>query len=176
MRERTWPLLLFVVFVAIAAYIGYQGTLYYVVTNSWVDHERSIAMRAGGIGVLGRSTPLRTAFANPDFDYSACVFDLRAEPYLLKGPDADEYWSLTMFNRRGEAVFSVAGPGTEKAGPYLVYAEASAMPAKSPDYKIIQVPDAQGIAVFRLLANRAGRKPLSDLQDELRCEPYRPAR
>jgi uncharacterized membrane protein len=174
MPERFWPSMIFLVVLAIAAYVSYQATLLYTVTDIWVDEEQTIAMKAGGIGILGRNLTLRSTLADPDFNDNACVFDLEAGPYLLKGPDESEYWSMTVFNRRGEAMFNVSGPNAGAAGPYLIYAEDYPTPSQSGGNKVIELPDARGIVVFRLLADRTNRKPLSDVQDELRCGRYQP--
>ncbi len=176
MRERIWPLIAFAAALVLAFAVAYQTMFYYLITSESVAEEKSIAMQAGGIGVLGRSVALRNTFVNPDFDYEACVFDVRSTPYILKAPDTDEYWSMAIMNRSGEAMFSVAGPdhGTGKWGPYLLRASGLADPAPSDGFKVIGVPQGQGIVVFRLLSNRTNRIPLSDLQDELRCEVYRP--
>ena len=173
MRERIWPILLFTAMLAIAFYIAVQATFYYLITTHSIEEEKSIAMQAGGIGVLGRDVALRTTFQNPDFNYEACVIDLRTGPYLLKGPETDEYWSMAIMNHNGEAMFSVGGGSAEKAGPYLVYAADFPTPSEADGYKVVETPEAQGIVIFRLLSNRKDRKSLSDLQDELRCKPYR---
>lgn len=173
MRERVWPILLFTAVLAIAFYIAFQATFYYLITTHSIEEEQSIATHAGGIGVLGRNVALRTTFRNPDFNYDACVIDLRSGPYLLKGPETDEYWSMAIMNRDGEAMFSVGGGGTDKAGPYLVYAEDFPTPSQAAGYKVVEMPQAQGVVIFRLLSDRKNGKSLSDLQDELRCEPYK---
>jgi len=173
MRERVWPLLLFTAVLAVAFYVAFQATFFYLITTQSIEEEQAIAMHAGGIGVLGRNVTLRTTLRNPDFNYEACVIDLRDGPYLLKGPQTDEYWSMAIMSRNGEAMFSVGGGGTGKAGPYLVYAENFPTPSKAPGYKVVETPNAQGIVIFRLLSDRKDRKSLNDLQDELRCEPYR---
>lgn len=171
-HERIWPLLAFVAFLAVLFYVAFQATLFYRLTSDWVDQERSIAMKAGGTGVLLRNAELRTSLANPDFNYSACAIDLRRQPYLIQGPNISEYWSITIFNRRGETMFSTT---TGAPGPFLVYAEDSPTPSESGDLKVVELPNAQGIAIFRLLANRTGRAPLSDVQDKLRCLAFIPA-
>jgi uncharacterized membrane protein len=175
MPERFWPSMVFLAVLLIAAYISYQATLFYTLTDIWVQEEQTISMQAGGIGVLGRNITLRATLADPDFNDSACVFDLATGPYLLKGADESEYWSMTVFNRRGEAMFIASGPDAAAAGPYLLYADDYPTPSQSGGFKVVEVPTPRGIVVFRLLADRTNRKPLSDVQDELRCEPYRPA-
>jgi uncharacterized membrane protein len=172
MRERIWPLLAFVVLLAALFYTAFQATFFYRLTTDWVAEERSIATQAGGVGVLLRNADLRHSLANPDFNYDLCTIDLRHGPYLIQGPDEAEYWSIAIFNRHGEAVFSTATGGA--AGPFLVYAKSSPTPSESGDRQLVEVPEAQGIAVFRLLADRTNRKSLSDLQDELHCTPFLP--
>lgn len=173
MRERIWPLLAFVVFLAILFYTAFQATLFYRLTSDWVEQENAIAMKAGGIGVLLRNVELRASLVNPDFNYSACAIDLRHGAYLVRGPDTSEYWSITVFNRHGEAMFNAGAGGSP--GSFILYSEDSPTPSETGGIEAVEVPAPQGIAVFRLLANRAGRKPLNALQDELRCLPYRAA-
>ena len=173
MRERIWPLLVFAATLVLAFYIACEATFYYLISTNSIEEEQSIAMQAGGIGVLGHNVTLRTTFQNPDFQYDACVIDLRSGPYLLKGPATDEYWSMAIMNRDGEAMFSVGGGGADKAGPYLIYAEDFPTPSEAAGYKVVETPEAQGIVIFRLLSNRKDGKSPSDLQSEIRCEPYR---
>jgi len=174
MRERLWPLLLFVALLGIAFYVSFQATLYYRLNRTSIAKEDSIAMQAGGLGILGRNVTLRDKLVNPDFKYSACVIDLRSGPYVVKGPAIDEYWSMAIIDRVGEAMFTASNDTSHKAGPYLVYATGYPAPESSSGYTLVKTTEPQGIVIFRILSNRENRPKLGDVEDELYCAPLRP--
>jgi len=128
----------------------------------------------GGINALGhRELPKPGMGAwgpSPDLLYSKCLYDVSNGPVRITTPVPESYWSMSVYavntdyvtvvndrdlpDHRLDAVFALAGQAT-------------------PDgVRVIRVPTARGVALFRtLVADPSREAPLDALRREGSCGP-----
>lgn len=109
---------------------------------------------AGGPGwsVADRVTPLSRTIVrpSPDFQYSACAYDLDQGPIVISAAPWDAYWSLSLYADNSDNYFVIddreARYGAEitlvRAG--REHPEAASM--------VVESPTRRGIALIRRLA------------------------
>ena len=128
----------------------------------------------GGINQLGhRELPKPGMGAwgpSPDLLYSKCLYDVSAGPVRISTPVPDGYWSMSVYaddtdlvtvvndrelpEHRLDAVFALAGQATPEG------------------VRVIRVPRARGVALFRtLVSDPALEAPLDALRRQGSCAP-----
>jgi len=93
---------------------------------------------------------------DPLFHAAACRFDLDEGPVRLSAPGAVPFWSVSIYNRAGQNVYSFNDRATEKGAlDFVVLTREQmievrkAMPEDFQKSIFVQVPTGEGIVVIR---------------------------
>lgn len=90
---------------------------------------------------------------SPDLLYSACAFDVSRAPLLIEAaPAAAPYWSLSIFDARTDVVFVTNNQQSMKPVRVAVVQRGQQAPA---GYQPVRVESARGVALIRILIDRA---------------------
>ena len=111
------------------------------------------------IGAVGTNTMLHQGLPDhrsrtvvrpsPDLAYSTCVFDLAGGPVVIDARvPPGRYWSLSVFDRRTDNIFSVNDSGVSGGRFRLVL-------SKDGRDGSLSVPGGKGIALIRILVTDA---------------------
>lgn len=104
----------------------------------------------------GDGSPPIVRAVDPLFHASACRFDLDDGPVHIRAPGAVPFWSVSIYNRAGQNVYSFNDRATEAGKLDFVVLTAAQMievrKAVPEDYKraiFVQVPIGEGMVVVR---------------------------
>lgn len=153
--------------------------------NAYAMHQ--IASAAGGTNrALASPRPDASARTivrlSPDLLYTACAFDVGAQPLRITAPLPGSYASISGFAANTDNFFAVndasvvSGPDGEKRLDIVLARSADGVhtPAGA---RLIVAPSTRGVILFRLLITRDEDLPkLREYQAQQRCEPVSTAR
>lgn len=95
-------------------------------------------------------------YLDPEMAYAACRFSLENGPIRIKAAMPEDFWSIAVFNRRGNNVYSLNDRSAERSDIDLVIATPVQMaqlresPIAALDQSIvIEVPITRGFALIR---------------------------
>ena len=107
---------------------------------------------------------------SPDLLYSKCLYDVSAGPVRIRTPVPDSYWSMSVYAENTDLVAVVNDrelPGHRLDAVFAL--EGQATPA---GVRVIQVPTARGVALFRtLVSDPTQEAPLDALRRQGSCGP-----
>ncbi|MCF8470769.1 MAG: DUF1254 domain-containing protein [Parvibaculum sp.] len=135
-----------------------------------------IASSAGGVNVP--VYPERASAASrgivrpsPDLLYTACVYDVSAQPVRLTSPVPDTYWSLSVFASNTDNFFVVNDRQVTSERIEIVLAPEGS-PAANGDVPVIIAPSTRGIVLFRsLITSEDSRAAIDAMRRQAHCEP-----
>lgn len=117
--------------------------------------EAADIYKAVRIDAVDGTQPLVKA-VDPLFHAAACRFDLRDGPVHLRAPGNVPFWSVSIYNRAGQNVYSFNDRATDQGALDFVVLTSSQMietrKSVPEDYKraiFVQVPIGEGIVVVR---------------------------
>ena len=107
---------------------------------------------------------------SPDLLYSKCLYDVSAGPVRIQTPVPDSYWSMSVYAANTDLVAVVNDREVQGHRLDAVFAlEGQATPE---GVRVIQVPTARGVALFRtLVSDPAQEAPLDALRRQGSCGP-----
>lgn len=117
--------------------------------------EAADVYKAVRIDAADGSPPIVKA-VDPLFHAAACRFDLDEGPVRLSAPGAVPFWSVSIYNRAGQNVYSFNDRATEKGALDFVVLTSEqmievrkAMPEDFQKSIFVQVPVGEGMVVIR---------------------------
>lgn len=98
----------------------------------------------------------RMAIASKGFVLGVCHFSLDDGPVLVRGPQAPSFWSMSVYNRRGENIFSVNDRITPNgeldilvATPVQIIELQNDMPAELSETVFAEADTGEGFVILR---------------------------
>jgi len=129
---------------------------------------------------LDRAGPAGKALANADpmFEVAACRFDLEDGSVHLFSPGHVPYWSLSVFDRRGQNVFSVSDRTATGgildvvvAKPLQLIELRKAMPANYENAVFVETDISEGMVILRsFVPDPSWRQTVERHISAARCE------
>ena len=109
---------------------------------------------------------------SPDLLYSKCLYDVSAGPVRVTAPVPESYWSMSVYAANTDLVAVVNDRELPEHRLDAVFAlEGQATPA---GVRVIRVPSARGVALFRTLVSEPAQEaPLDALRRQGLCERVR---
>jgi uncharacterized membrane protein len=108
----------------------------------------------GSVGwrVADRVTPLSRTIVrpSPDFQYSACAYDLDQGPIVISAAPWDAYWSLSLYADNSDNFF-VIDDREARYGAEITLVRAG-RPHPEDASMVVESPTGRGIALIRRLA------------------------
>jgi uncharacterized membrane protein len=107
---------------------------------------------------------------SPDLLYSKCVYDVSAGPVRVTTPVPESYWSMSVYAENTDLVTVVSDRELPEHRLDAVFAlPGQATPA---GVRVISVPSARGVALFRALVEDPAQEPRLDaLRRQGSCGP-----
>lgn len=149
--------------------------------NAW-----SLLGAAGGLNrfvTLGADSPAARLVrsADPLFEAAACRFDLGQGPVHVEAPSRTPFWSVSIYNRKGENIYSFNDRTATEGVLDLVLATPVQMlelkkelPPELEQSIVVEVDATDGIVVLRRLAPDATWRPLiADYLSNATCGVWR---
>ena len=147
------------------ALLAWQATLA-MVPRALMALATGRVAQAGGYNRMSHA-PVVTAQSraivrpSPDLLYSSCPFDVSKAPVLIDvAPVAAPYWSLSVFDAETNVVF--VRNNIEAGGRPVRVAVALAGQAVPAGYQPVRVAGSRGIALIRILFDRAAPVAMLD--------------
>jgi uncharacterized membrane protein len=107
---------------------------------------------------------------SPDLLYSKCIYDVSAGPVRIETPVPDGYWSMSVYASNTDLVTVVND--RELPEHRLDVVLAAPGQATPEGVRVIRVPSAHGVALFRtLVADPAQEASLDALRRQGQCGP-----
>jgi uncharacterized membrane protein len=115
---------------------------------------------------------------DPNFVVGACQFSLDDGPVLLSGDGKTNFWSLSIFNKRGENLFSINDRITNNglldmviATPLQFIEFQNDMPAELQNSVFAQADVKEGFVILRAFtANESERQRVRTFMETSECE------
>jgi uncharacterized membrane protein len=117
---------------------------------------------------------------DPTFQVAACRFDLADGPVEIASPETAPFWSLSIYNRRGENIFSINDRTANEALLDVIVAT----PAQVVDLRKAQTPEidtsilaetdiGEGFVVLRAFVEDDSMKPaIAAFLEEASCDLF----
>lgn len=108
---------------------------------------------------------------SPDLLYTACVYDVSAQPVKLTSPVPDTYWSLSTFASNTDNFF-VVNDRQVKSDRVEIILAANEEAGSGKGIPVIVAPSSKGIVLFRsLVPSEDLRADIDAKRREANCEP-----
>jgi uncharacterized membrane protein len=153
--------LLIVLVAAAAAHVVALLLTPYVVTRSVVGRP----FAGSGVNALGhRELPkpgMKAWGPSPDLLYSKCVYDVSASPVRIETPiPPEDYWSMSVYAANSDLVGVINDRQLDERRVDVVLAlPDQAVPE---GVRVMRVPMAEGVALFRMLVPDHAKLPEKD--------------
>lgn len=122
----------------------------------------------------------RMAVASKGFVLGTCHFTLENGPILIRGPQAPSFWSMSVYNRRGENIFSVNDRITPNgdldilvATPVQIIELQNDMPEDLNETVFAEADTQEGFVILRTFLEEASlRTQANAFISGSSCEPF----
>lgn len=171
---KTWPLWIAGI-VALAA-VFHILTIFVLPYGIMNRAMAGIAAQAGGVNkplYPERATAASRGIVrpSPDLLYTACVYDVSAQPVKITSPVPDTYWSLSTFASNTDNFF-VVNDSQVKAGRIEIVLAADENTRSEKGIPVVITPSTKGIVLFRsLVPTEEARAEVDALRRQSNCEP-----
>jgi uncharacterized membrane protein len=136
--------------------------------------------KVGEFTIIDRQSQIASSMRalDPNFVVGACQFSLEDGPVVLSGDGKTNFWSLSVFNRRGENLFSVNDRITNNglldmviATPLQFIEFQNDMPVELQNSVFAQADTKEGFVILRaFVANDSERQRVNAFVETSGCE------
>lgn len=117
---------------------------------------------------------------DPAMEVSACRFDLADGPIQIQSSGTVPFWSLSIYNRRGENIFSINDRTANEIDLDVIIANARELvelrKGLNPEFEasiVAETEISEGFVVLRAFVEDAGMKPaVSQFLENASCDLY----
>lgn len=130
--------------------------------------------------LINDDTGIRVGDADPFFRTAVCRFDLSQNGVRIEGPKIAEFWSASVFDKRGRIVYSLNNRSAINnvlkmlvVSPIQMADIRELQPEEIETSILVEMPDERGFVILRTLVRDGSFEGQArDFLNKVSCEPY----